>query len=216
MSSAASSFVDTHDPSDDYSAGPFTLSPHHIGRNNELQLSFPGLTSNLPPSRALNARPNIRPESPASFRGAGPHPNLNATDGASLSQRARLDRVSSPASTFSWADITSTSPVVGERRSAPFSASAGDDFIHLHHDDADRSEQFSIGSYDDLTGSSSHGVGETVQSDRSDAGSAADDDDEPTSPPHHSEQGSPRMKSPSSSSEWESVGSPSSDGRRLV
>lgn len=197
-SSIADPFTDTQ--SSDRSTSSFALSPPPLGRNNELQLSFPGSLSI--PSTQSNIAPN---------------PNLNATSAGSSFPMTQPDRASftpSPASIFSWADAASAT--VDGSRSASFPAFTGDDFVHLRDDDAERSEHaFSIGSYDDLTGSSAHGASEMPHGNRSDAGFVSDDD-EPTSPPHNSEQGSPRMKSSSSSSGWESIGSPSSDGRRLA
>jgi hypothetical protein len=214
MPSAADPFTDTHQCGDHHTH-LFALSPSHLGQNNELQLSFPESSSRLSPS-LYDVRANISPASPASFRSARSNPNLNANNAPPLSQLAHLDRASftsSPMSTFSWADATSTPPAINGRRSVQIPASNAhpDDFVHLH--DVDSEHAFSIGSYDDITGSSSHGAGDTPQSNHSYAGSVVDDD--PTSPPHNSEQGSPRIRSPSSSSGWESVGSPSSDGRRL-
>jgi len=200
-SSIADPFTNTL--SSDRSTGSFALSPPTLGRDNGLQLSFPGSSPSL----------NI----PTAQSNIAPHPNLNAANAGSSFPMTQPDRASftpSPASIFSWADAASAA--VDGSRLMSFPASTGDDFVHLRDDDAERSEHaFSIGSYDDLTGSSAHGASEMPHDNRSDAGFVSDDD-EPTSPPHNSEQGSPRMRSSSSSSGWESVGSPSSDGRRLA
>lgn len=191
-----------------------------------LQLSLAGqpeqTTSFLGPNQYnTSLHGAVRSVSSASFRTASSNTNISTDRAGMLSPLNTYDRASytsSPASAFSWMDASSPAT---DRRSMTLSSTATpgtfahpDDFVHLHEDELESEHAFSIGSYDDLTtGSSTHGQGQTPQ-DRSDAGS--DDDDEPMSPPHNSEQGSPGMHSSSSSDDWESVGSPSSDGRRRL
>ena len=191
LPSAADQSTDAHH-SGNHSADTFNLNPRPLGQNNELYLSFPGSSSHLSSlSHIPNTQSSTTSGSPTVFRSAGSPTNLNSTPLPPMAQFDRTLFMSSPDSAFSWANTSPAFPAVDGRRSMAFPVSVGDDYVHLRDDDAERSENaFSIGSYDDLTGSSAN---EVSQHGRSDAGSAVDDDDEPTSPPHNSEQGSPRM-----------------------